>query len=114
MGFESRVKQKEDTLNEAQRKNSFHRGFQKYLQESYAVYECRTGSFNFSNDKTTKRKSTGIFNYLENSDLNVSSSATANYMPFLKNNGRMNIKFNRYYLAQNKAIHPNNNKVVNI
>ena len=35
-------------------------------------------------------------------------------MPFLENNGRMNVEFNRYYLAQNKAIHPNNNKVVNI
>ena len=71
-------------------------------------------SFNFSNDKITKWKSTGIFNYLENYDLNVSSSATANYMPFLENNGRMNVKFKGYYLAQNKAIHPNNNKVVNI
>ena len=35
-------------------------------------------------------------------------------MPFLENNGRMNVNFNGYYLAQNKAIHPNNNKVVNI
>ena len=40
-----------------------------------------------------------IFNYLENSDLNVSSSATANLMLFLENNGRMNVKFNGYYLA---------------
>ena len=31
LGFESRLKQQEDTLNEAQRENSFHRGFQKYL-----------------------------------------------------------------------------------
>ena len=52
--FESRLKQKEDTLNEAQRENSFHRGFQKYLQESYTMYECKTGSFNFSNGKITK------------------------------------------------------------
>ena len=65
------------------------------------VYECRTGSFNFSNGKITKWKSTGIFN----SDLNVSSSATVIYMPFLENNVRMNVKFNGYYLAQNKVIH---------
>ena len=83
-GFERKLKQKEDTLNEAQRENSFHRGFQKYLQESYTVYECKTGSFNFSNDKITQWKSAGIFSYLENSDLNVSSSATANYMPFFR------------------------------
>ena len=56
LAFESRLKQKEDTLNEAQRENSFHRGFRKDLQESYTVYECKTGSFNFSNDKITKRK----------------------------------------------------------
>ena len=78
------------------------------------VYECRTESFNFSNGKITKWKSTGIFHYLGNSDLNVSFSATANLMPFLENNGRMNVKFNGYYLAQNKVIHTNNNKVVNI
>ena len=76
--------------------------------------ECKTGSFNFSNGKITKWKSTGIFNCLENFDLNVSLSATANYMPVLENNGRMNVNFNGYYLAQNKAIPPNNNKVVNI
>ena len=35
-------------------------------------------------------------------------------MPFLENNGRMNVKFNEYYLAQNRAIHSNNNNVVNI
>ena len=78
------LKQKEDTLNEAQRKNSFHRGFQMYLQESYTVYECRTESFNFSNGEKAKWKSTSIFNYLGNSDLNVSSRATANLMPFFR------------------------------
>ena len=78
LGFESRLKEKKDTLNEAQRENSIYRGFRKYLQESYTVYECKIGSFSFSNGKITKWKSTGIFHYLENSDLNVSSSAAAN------------------------------------
>ena len=108
--FENRLKQKEDIVDESQREDSFTRGFHYYLQKSYTVYECRTGSFKFSNGKITKWKSTGIFN----SDLNVSSSDTANLIPFLENNGRMNVKFNGYYLAQNKAIHPNNNEVVNI
>ena len=84
LGFENRLKQKGDTLNEAQRENNFHREFQKYLQESYTVYKCRTESFNFSNGKITKWKSTVIFNYLGNSDLNVSSSATANLMSFFR------------------------------
>ena len=83
LGFENRLKQKEDTFNEAQRESSFLMGFQKYLQKSYTVYECRTESFNFSNGKITKWKPTGIFNYLGNSDLNVSSSTTANLNSFL-------------------------------
>ena len=110
LAFENRLTQKEDIVDESQGEDSFTRGFYYYLQKSYTVYECRTGSFKFSNGKITKWKSTGIFN----SDLNVSSSVTANSMPFLENNGRMNVNFNGYYLAQNKAIHPSNNKVVNI
>ena len=35
-------------------------------------------------------------------------------LPVLENNGRMNLKFEGNYFVQNKAIHPNNNKVVNI
>ena len=104
---DSAAKTKSD---EGQIEDSFARGFYYYLQQSYLVYECKMGSFNFSNGKISELKSTGIFN----SDLNVSSSANAKNMPFLENNGRMNVTFNGYYLAQNKVIHPNNNKVVNI
>ena len=32
----------------------------------------------------------------------------------LENNGRMNLKFEGNYFVQNKVIHPNNNKVVNV
>ena len=43
--FESRLKQKEDVVDEGQRENSFARGFYHYLQQSYLVYECRDYSF---------------------------------------------------------------------
>ena len=115
LGFESRLKQKEDIVDEGQEgEDSFHRGFQKYLQERYVVYECRTGSFNFSNGRISKWKSMGIFNYLGNSDLNVSSSASVSSMPVLENNGRMNVNSDGYYFVQSKVIHPNANKIVNI
>ena len=104
---DSAAKTKSD---ERQIEDRFVRGFYYYLQQSYLVYECKMGSFNFSNGKISQWKSTGIFN----SDLNVSLSANAKNMPFLENNGRMNVTFHGYYLAQNKVIHPNNNKVVNI
>ena len=41
LGFENRLKQKEDIVNENQRENSFNRGFSYYLQQNYLVYECK-------------------------------------------------------------------------
>ena len=35
-------------------------------------------------------------------------------LPIVEDNGRMNVEFNGNYFAQNKVLHPNNNKVVNI
>ena len=41
LGFEIRLKQKEDIVYEGKRENSFARGFYHYLQQSYLVYECK-------------------------------------------------------------------------
>ena len=38
LGFESRLKQKQDTINENERGLSFNRGFFYYLQKSHLVY----------------------------------------------------------------------------
>ena len=46
LGFENRLKQKEDIFDENQRELSFNRGFFYYLQQSYLVYECKIDSFN--------------------------------------------------------------------
>ena len=40
LGFESRFKQKEDTVNENERGLSFTRWLLYYLQQSYLIYEC--------------------------------------------------------------------------
>ena len=45
LGFESRLKQKEDTKNGNERGLSFTRGLYYYLQQSYLIYKCRTWSF---------------------------------------------------------------------
>ena len=64
LGFESRLKQKEDTVDEGQRENSFTRGFYYYLQQSYLVYECRNYSFKKNNSgKLTTWKSTVLIIY---------------------------------------------------
>ena len=63
LALENKLQQKEDTINENERGLSFNRGFFYYLQQSHLVYECKINSFNFTNKKLSKWKSTGIFNY---------------------------------------------------
>ena len=63
LAFETRLKQKEDFVDENQRELSFNRGFFYYLQQSNLVYECKINSFTFNNEKILKWRSTGIFNY---------------------------------------------------
>ena len=43
--FESRLKQKEDTLNDLERHTSFNRGNYYYNQQSYYLFESRSKSF---------------------------------------------------------------------
>ena len=114
LGFESRLKQKEDIADEGKRENSFNREFYHYLQKSYLVYKCRTNSFKKNaSSKLTTWKSTGIDNLSANSDLKAISDG-ARLLPTLENYGRMSVKFNGNYFVQNKVLHPNNNNVVNI
>ena len=114
LGFESRLKRKEDIVDEGQIENSFTRGFYHYFQKSYLVYECRTYSFKKNTSgKLTTWKSTGTDHLSANSDLKTISDSTL-LLPTVENYGRMSVKFNGNYFVQNKVLHPNNNNVVNI
>ena len=63
LGFESRLKQKENTINENERGLSFNIGFFYYLQKNHLVYECKSSSFDTTAtiNKISTWKSTGIF-----------------------------------------------------
>ena len=61
LGFESRLKQKEDTINENERGLSFNRGYFYYLQKSHLVYEGKSSSFDTTTNKISIWKSKGIF-----------------------------------------------------
>ena len=111
--FESRLKQKEDTVDDSQRGLSFNRGFFFYIHQSYLVYDCKMRSFNFISGKISVSKSTGIFNYLDNSSMN-SVGDLGNNLPALKNDGRMYVYLSGNHFEQNKVIIPNNNNVINI
>ena len=100
-------------FDELQKENSFNRGFFYYLQQSYLVYDCKMGSFQFTAGKISTWKSTGIFNHLGNSNINAVGDSKS-VLPVLKNDGRMHAFLNGNHFQQNKVIIPNNNNVINI
>ena len=71
------------------------------------------GSFNFTAGKISTWKSTGIFNYYGNFNMNAAGDTSRN-LPDLKNDGRMHVYLSGNYFKQNKAIIPNNDNVINI
>ena len=71
------------------------------------------GSFQFTAGKISMWKSTGIFNYLGNSNINA-VCASKSILPELKNDGRMHVSLSDNHFQQNKVIIPNNSNVINI
>ena len=75
LALENKLQQKEDTINENERWLSFNRGFFFYMDQSYLLYDCKMGSFQFTNGKISTWKSTSIFNYSGDSNMNVVGDA---------------------------------------
>ena len=51
LALENKLQQKEYTINENERGLSFNRGFFFYMDQIYLVYDCKMGSFQFTNGK---------------------------------------------------------------
>ena len=51
LGLESRLKQKEDIVDEVQRENSLTSGRDYYLDKMYLLYECRAFSFKYTSGR---------------------------------------------------------------
>ena len=115
LALENKLKQKEDTINENERGLSFNRGFFFYKDQSYLTYECKIGSFGFglTSKDISEWKSTGIYNYSSDSNMNAFANAKSN-LPNLKNDGRMHFHLSSNHFQQNKVIIPNNGNVINI
>ena len=71
LALKNKLTQKEDTINENERGHSFNRGFFFYMHQSYLLYDWKMRSFQFTGGKIFTWKSTGIFNYLCNSNMNA-------------------------------------------
>ena len=115
LALKNNLTQKEDTINENERGLSFNRGFFFYKDQSYLTYKCKMGSFGFglTSKDISEWKSTGIYNYLSDSNMNAFANAKSN-LPNLKNDGRMHVHLSGNHFQQNKVIIPNNNNVINI
>ena len=115
LALENKLTQKEDTINENERELSFNRGFFFYKDQSYLTYECKMGPFGFGlpSKDISEWKSTGIYNYSSDSNMNAFANAKSN-LPNLKNDGRMHVYLSGNHFQQNKVIIPNNNNAINI
>ena len=108
-----KLQQKEDTINENERGLSFNRGFFFYMDQSYLVYGRKMGSLQFTGGKISTWKSTGIFNYLGNSNMNAVGDSGGD-LPDIKNDGRLYVYLSGNHFQQNKVIISNNDNVINI
>ena len=113
LGFESRLKQKEDIVHEVQRENALTSGRDYYLHKMYLLYECKDFSFKYTNNKINLWKSNGINDYTSNSGMDAVSIGTTD-LPSLVDNGRMSVKLAGASFKQRKLVRPYNNNVINI
>ena len=113
LGFESRLKQKEDIFDEVQRENALTSGRDYYLDRMYLLYKCKAFSFKYTSGKINLWKSTGLNNYSRDSDMDAVSVATTSLPPLI-DNGRMSVRLERAYFKQMRLLRPNNDNIVNI
>ena len=114
LALENELKQKEDTINEHERGLSFNRGFFFNKDQSYLKYECKIGSFGFgiTFKDISEWKSTGIYSYSSDSNMNNVANAKNN-LPNLKNDGRKHVHLSGNHFQQNKVTVLNNNNAIN-
>ena len=113
LGLESRLKQKEDIVDEVQRENALTSGRDYYLDKMYLLYECKAFSFKYTSGKINLWKSTGLNNYSRDSDMDAVSVATTSVPPLI-DNGQMSVRLEGVYFKQMRLLRPNIDNIINI
>ena len=113
LSFESRLKQKEDLIDDVQRENALTNGRGYYYDKMYLLYECKAFSFKYTSGKINSWKSTGINNYTKNSNMDAVSVATTSLPPLI-DNGRMSVRLGGAYFKRMRLLRPKNDNIVNI
>ena len=83
------------------------------MDQSYLVYNCQSSSFRYTTNRISAWRSTGIFNYFDNSNMNAVEDTSGN-KPDLKNDGRMHVYLSGNYFKQDRTRIPNNSNAINI
>ena len=99
MGFDSRLRKKEDILNDLEKEASFFRG-NYYNQQSYFIYEPRYFNFKRNGNSINVWKSSGIDNYSINTDLNSVINSSSTKPQYINTNGRISVGFKENYMKQ--------------
>ena len=60
LGLESRLKQKEDIVDEVQSENALTNGRDYYRDKMYLLYECKAFSLKYTSGRINLWKSTGL------------------------------------------------------
>ena len=109
LGFQSRLKQKEDLSTDLEREVSFNRGNYYYNKQSYFLFKPKSKSYNRDVGKINSCISAGIHNDIKNTDLlsvkNLppTSSKIRNFLPrLIYQNNRLSILFEANYMKQTK------------
>ena len=115
LALKNKLQQKEYIINENERGLSFNRDFFFYKDQSYLTYECKIGLFGFglTSRDISEWKSTGIYNYSSDSNMNAVANAKTT-LPNFKNDSRMHVHLSGNHFQQNIVGIPNNGGVVNI
>ena len=113
LAFESRLKQKEDIIDDVQRDNALTNGRDYYRDMMYLLYECRAFSFNYTSSKINQWNSTGLHNFSSDSHIDA-VAVNNNDLPSSVDNGRLSVKFDGCYFKQTILVKPNDNKVINV
>ena len=111
LGFESRLKQKEDLRTELEREASFNRGSYHYNQQSYLKYEPRYFNFKKYGNSINVWKSSRIDSFSVNSDLNSIANSSFTKPQYVVNAGRLGVKFSGNFMKQAKVVYPHSSVI---
>ena len=109
----SRLKQKEDLVNELEREASFFRGNYYYSQQSYLLFEPKSKSFNRRTSNIHGWISTGIHNDGKGTDLTSVANSTSVLPKLLNQSNRLGVIFAGNYMKHDKIAYAHD-AVINI